>query len=128
MGDYIKKSEILFMSLFASMKQNGLLLIVILSKAAQYTSTGNDHLVYPSNPSPFRAFLGVMELARRIYDIITNPDNIIDDTIHSFVPRREQIASWVLAQCTSNSCIMSRFRASSLFAWSRGSDAARLES
>lgn len=45
------------------------------------------YLVYPSaTHRRFEHCLGVMEVASRIYDVITNPQNIYHDSVREFVP------------------------------------------
>lgn len=46
------------------------------------------YLVYPgATHRRFEHCLGVMELASRIYDVVTNPQNIYHDSVREFVPR-----------------------------------------
>lgn len=46
------------------------------------------YLVYPgATHRRFEHCLGVMEVASRIYDVVTNPQNIYHDSVRSFVPR-----------------------------------------
>lgn len=48
------------------------------------------YLVYPgATHRRFEHCLGVMELSGRIYDVVTDPDHIYDDSIRRLVPRRE---------------------------------------
>ena len=45
------------------------------------------YLVYPgATHKRFEHSLGVMELASKVYDIITDPDNIVDDSVRNVVP------------------------------------------
>ena len=45
------------------------------------------HLIYPgATHRRFEHSLGVMELAGRVYDIVTDPDNIIDNSVRTIVP------------------------------------------
>ena len=49
------------------------------------------YLVYPgATHRRFEHSLGVMEVASRIYDVVTNPENIHDETIRRILPRPEQ--------------------------------------
>ena len=46
------------------------------------------YLVYPgATHRRFEHCLGVMEVASRIYDVVTNPQNIYHDSVRDFVPR-----------------------------------------
>lgn len=46
------------------------------------------YLVYPgATHRRFEHCLGVMEIASRIYDVVTNPQNIYHDSVREFVPR-----------------------------------------
>ncbi|AKB51041.1 Putative dNTP triphosphohydrolase, Archaeal subgroup [Methanosarcina barkeri str. Wiesmoor] len=46
------------------------------------------YLVYPgATHKRFEHSLGVMELASRVYDIVTDPNNILDDSIRNIVPK-----------------------------------------
>jgi HD superfamily phosphohydrolase len=46
------------------------------------------YLVYPeATHRRFEHCLGVMEVASRIYDVVTNPQNIYHDSVREFVPR-----------------------------------------
>ena len=46
------------------------------------------YLVYPgATHRRFEHSLGVMEVASRIYDVVTNPSNIYHDSVREFVPR-----------------------------------------
>jgi HD superfamily phosphohydrolase len=50
------------------------------------------YLVYPgATHRRFEHCLGVMELAGRIYDIVTDPDRLYDDTIRKLVPKRDSL-------------------------------------
>lgn len=47
------------------------------------------YLVYPSaTHRRFEHSLGVMDLAGRIYDVVTDPENILHDSVRDLVPRR----------------------------------------
>ena len=49
------------------------------------------YLVYPgATHRRFEHSLGVMEVASRIYDVVTSPENIHDEAIRSILPRPEQ--------------------------------------
>jgi len=53
------------------------------------------YLVYPSaTHRRFEHCLGVMEVASRIYDVVTNPQNIYHDSIREFVPRAKNSIFW----------------------------------
>jgi uncharacterized protein len=46
------------------------------------------YLVYPgATHRRFEHCLGVMEVASRIYDVVTNPQNIYHDSVREFIPR-----------------------------------------
>jgi HD superfamily phosphohydrolase len=46
------------------------------------------YLVYPgATHKRFEHSLGVMELASRVYDVVTDPNNILDDSIRDIVPK-----------------------------------------
>lgn len=46
------------------------------------------YLVYPgATHKRFEHSLGVMELASRVYDVVTDPNNILNDSIRSIVPK-----------------------------------------
>jgi HD superfamily phosphohydrolase len=46
------------------------------------------YLVYPgATHRRFEHSLGVMEVASRIYDVVTNPQNIYHEAVREFVPR-----------------------------------------
>lgn len=46
------------------------------------------YLVYPgATHKRFEHSLGVMELASRVYDVVTDPNNILDDSIRNIVPK-----------------------------------------
>ncbi len=46
------------------------------------------YLIYPgATHRRFEHSLGVMEVASRIYDVVTNPQNIYHDSVRQFVPR-----------------------------------------
>ncbi|AKB43528.1 HD domain-containing protein [Methanosarcina vacuolata] len=46
------------------------------------------YLVYPgATHKRFEHSLGVMELASRVYDVVTDPNNILDDSIRTIVPK-----------------------------------------
>src|SRR5439155_3625141 len=48
------------------------------------------YLVYPgATHKRFEHSLGVMELASRIFDVVTNPQNIFDDSVRKIVPDDE---------------------------------------
>lgn len=48
------------------------------------------HLLYPgATHRRFEHSLGVMELASRVYDVVTAPANIVDDSVAKVVPRPE---------------------------------------
>ena len=50
------------------------------------------YLVYPgATHRRFEHCLGVMELAGRIYDIVTDPERLYDDAIRKLVPRRDSL-------------------------------------
>src|SRR5438309_1075801 len=46
------------------------------------------YLIYPgATHRRFEHCLGVMEVASRIYEVVTNPQNIYHDAVREFVPR-----------------------------------------
>src|SRR6266498_5464845 len=53
------------------------------------------YLVYPgATHRRFEHCLGVMEVASRIYDVVTNPQNIFHDSVRGFVPRATGDQYW----------------------------------
>lgn len=53
------------------------------------------YLVYPgATHRRFEHCLGVMEVASRIYDVVTNPQNIYHDSVREFVPRAKNDIFW----------------------------------
>src|ERR1700732_1477113 len=47
------------------------------------------YLVYPSaTHRRFEHSLGVMDVSSRIYDVVTDPENIYHDSVRELVPRR----------------------------------------
>lgn len=53
------------------------------------------YLVYPgATHKRFEHSLGVMELASRIFDVVTNPQNLLDDTVRKIVPDEEGRRYW----------------------------------
>ena len=48
------------------------------------------YLVYPgATHKRFEHSLGVMELASRVYDVVTDPNNILDDSIRNIIPKSD---------------------------------------
>lgn len=53
------------------------------------------YMVYPSaTHRRFEHCLGVMEVASRIYDVVTNPQNIYHKSVQEFVPRAKNNMFW----------------------------------
>lgn len=49
------------------------------------------YLLYPgATHKRFEHSLGVMELAGRVYDVVTDPDNLIDTSVRKLVPRKDR--------------------------------------
>jgi len=49
------------------------------------------YLLYPgATHKRFEHSLGVMELAGRVYDVVTDPDNLIDTSVWELVPRKDR--------------------------------------
>ena len=50
------------------------------------------YLVYPSaTHRRFEHSLGVMDAATRIYDVVTDPENIYHDSVRKLVPRKNEL-------------------------------------
>lgn len=48
------------------------------------------YLIYPgATHKRFEHSLGVMELASRVYDVVTDPNNILDDSIRNIIPKSD---------------------------------------
>ena len=53
------------------------------------------YLVYPgATHKRFEHSLGVMELASRIFDVVTNPQNVFHDSVREIVPDEEGKRYW----------------------------------
>jgi uncharacterized protein len=53
------------------------------------------YLLYPSaTHRRFEHSLGVMELASRVYDVVTDPDNIHHDSVRSIIPKKFDLEYW----------------------------------
>ena len=53
------------------------------------------YLLYPSaTHRRFEHFLGVMELASRVYDVVTDPDNVHHESVRSIIPKKFDLEYW----------------------------------
>jgi uncharacterized protein len=53
------------------------------------------YLVYPgATHKRFEHSLGVMDVASRIFDVVTNPENIYENSVREIIPDREAHSYW----------------------------------
>ena len=63
--------------------------------ASEYSQLALTYLVYPgATHKRFEHSLGVMELASRIFDVVTNPQNVFHDSVREIVPDEEGKRYW----------------------------------